>query len=568
MRKIAARIMLLLSLFLPIVVQAQTEEGINDFDISKYSADIEVLSNSTVHVRESIDVRFFVGRHGIFRKIPVDYKNDSGNNVSIKVKVASVTANGEPTGYTTSRESEDLVIKIGDANKLVKGVVKYEIAYDVTRVLLSNKATDELYWNVTGSGWPVIPKKTIATIKLPSGVDSAKVEISCYTGEIGSTSTNCTKSVVEIDGRAVVKVEANDFLTIAARFPSGSIKQPSILTRLFWFANDNKVVAMPFVIFILLFLYWYRNGRDPKPLAIVAEFEAPEGMTPGEVGALEDGKVHDRDLSATIIDLAVRGYLKIIETEKKGILGTSKSFAIERTEKPLDGLKQHETSMLTGIMGSAMRREISELQSRAKEVKAGREAAQKFLYEEMVSRKWFVGNPETVRNLFYVVATVLVVAAIWFVSGISIAWMISMIISAIIFAIFGTFMPKRTEAGTREYEKIMGFKEYLSRAEKYRLKWQESENVFQKFLPYAMVFLVVDKWSVALKDVIRTQDWYQSSHPGAFDYLMFNSAMHDLNRSLNSAVATTPQKSASSGGSGIGGGFSGGGFGGGGGGSW
>lgn len=549
----------------PLTVFAQTDLG--GFEIREFASDITIGKHAVVRVEEVIDIRFYEQRHGIFRTIPVEYRNASGNSVSIKIFVRDVKANGADVPYVTSRSGDDLVIKIGDPDEYVKGNVRYVIAYDVERALLHEDVTDELYWNVTGTEWAVIPKKSSARVRVEGDAPTSALEAACYTGAYGSEASACERSVSADGSMLVADFAAHDFLTVAFRFPKGFVDRPTTLERIWWFVTDNKVAGLPILIFFLLFGYWWREGRDPKPRAIVTEFSAPENLSPAEIGVLHDGKVHDRELSATIVDLAVRGYLKIIEQEEKGIFGASRNFIIERTEKPIDDLQVHEELLLEAVMGTAKRRVLNEMESRAKEVKAKRDEAERVLYDRMAARKWFVRNPQTIRSVFYGVAIALVIAAFWIVASLSTAWMVSLVVTAMVIAAFGAVMPKRTESGTRLYEQVLGFQEYLSKAEKYRLQWQEKEHVFEKLLPYAMVFMVVDKWTNALASTIRQPDWYQSSRPGVWDVYVFNSAMTDLNRSLNSAVMVSP-KSAASGGSGIGGGFSGGGFGGGGGGSW
>jgi uncharacterized membrane protein len=132
---------------------------------------------------------------------------------------------------------------------------------------------------------------------------------------------------------------------------------------------------------------------------------------------------------------------------------------------------------------------------------------------------------------------------------------------------FGYFMPARTVKGTDAYAWALGFKEYLSKAEKYRLKWEEKENIFEKFLPYAMVFGVVDKWAKAFAG-LNTQppSWYHGSSMNVWSPIIFANTLSTATSSFGHAMMTAP--SAKGGGGFGGGGMGGGGFGGGGGGSW
>jgi uncharacterized membrane protein len=146
---------------------------------------------------------------------------------------------------------------------------------------------------------------------------------------------------------------------------------------------------------------------------------------------------------------------------------------------------------------------------------------------------------------------------------------LSLIITGVIVMIFGKAMPRRTHEGVRAYQHARGFEQYLEKAEKYRLEWHEKENIFEKFLPFAMIFGVVDKWSDAFKQIdLPESEWYegQSLTAGRLNVAGFTAAIGGLESGLARAVSAEPQKGSS--GSGVSGGFSGGGFGGGGGGSW
>ncbi|NIP92549.1 MAG: DUF2207 domain-containing protein, partial [Akkermansiaceae bacterium] len=71
----------------------------------------------------------------------------------------------------------------------------------------------------------------------------------------------------------------------------------------------------------LMYRAWSRHGRDPEQRSIAPAYEPPEGMTPAEMGTLIDNRPDSRDIISTLVDLAVRGYVKIEETEEEKLLG-------------------------------------------------------------------------------------------------------------------------------------------------------------------------------------------------------------------------------------------------------
>jgi uncharacterized membrane protein len=142
------------------------------------------------------------------------------------------------------------------------------------------------------------------------------------------------------------------------------------------------------------------------------------------------------------------------------------------------------------------------------------------------------------------------------------------ILSGLIMVFFGWFMPSRTTRGTREVEKVLGFREFLSRVEGDRLeRMVKTPEMFEKFLPFAMALGVEDNWAKAF-DGIYTQppSWY--SGPGGMATFRPSSFTHNLGVMSTTAAATMSSAPRSSGGSGFSGGSSGGGFGGGGGGGF
>ena len=73
------------------------------------------------------------------------------------------------------------------------------------------------------------------------------------------------------------------------------------------FLFKNWPLVIPVATFVLMFWRWWTRGRDPRLRPIAAQYEPPEQLTPGEVGTLIDNSVDMRDITASIVDLAVRG---------------------------------------------------------------------------------------------------------------------------------------------------------------------------------------------------------------------------------------------------------------------
>jgi uncharacterized membrane protein len=136
-------------------------------------------------------------------------------------------------------------------------------------------------------------------------------------------------------------------------------------------------------------------------------------------------------------------------------------------------------------------------------------------------------------------------------------------------------MPARTAKGTALLAQAKGFRLYLEKAEADQIRFEEGEDIFSRYLPFAIVFGVAERWAkvfaalAASGAAVAVPTWYYGSgySPGLFNYAAFGSSMDDFATTTSGSIAAaTPSSSGSSGFGG--GGFSGGGGGGGGGGSW
>ena len=112
-----------------------------------------------------------------------------------------------------------------------------------------------------------------------------------------------------------------------------------------WFLRSNPIVLLPLWAFIVMFFFWWTKGRDPKPdISVAPMYEPPKDMTPAEVGTLIDDAVHPRDITCTMVDLAVKGYLKIEETESKVLLFSHRDYIFHLLKPPRPGARSNRTS--------------------------------------------------------------------------------------------------------------------------------------------------------------------------------------------------------------------------------
>jgi hypothetical protein len=329
----------------------------------------------------------------------------------------------------------------------------------------------------------------------------------------------------------------------------------------------------------LMFWLWYTHGRDPRMGSIAVQYAPPEGMTPAEAGTLVDDNASMRDITATIVDLAVRGYLTIEEKDKSELMGLykNKEYVFHRNKPPAEwaALKSHELTLLAGIFanGTASEVELSTLQNHFyKNIPTINES----IFDALMERGYFLHRPDIVRGGF--LAAGLVGGALLCGLGVTLSqrmgmaaapFLIAAVVSAVTVIGFGWFMPARTADGAKAVAGVLGFEDFLTHVEADRMdRISQTPATFEKFLPFAMALGVEKKWVGAFQNIYtQPPSWYQGAAFGnGFYPLMFVNNLEMMSAHVGSVMASAPR---SSGGSGFGGGGgSGGGFGGGGGGGF
>lgn len=563
-------LLLVFSLSLAAPAAAQRTLVIESFDST-----IDVSKAGTITVEEAIRPRFTGSWNGIFRTIPVEYRTPQGLNYTLRLRVESVSDGaGTSLRYETSRERHYLKLKIwvpgaSDATRTVR------LRYKVSNGLRFFDDHDELYWNVTGDEWEAPIEHAAALVRLPSGVSS--VRATAFRGAYGS-SEQAAEEIVD----STVKAETTalgfrEGLTLVAGWAPGVVDRPTAVEKTAAVLSSNLPLLIPPVILLGMWRLWRTRGRDPLLAPVVTRYEPPDQMTPAELGTLVDGKPDMRDITATIVDLAVRGYLHIQETETEGFFGLFSSkdyrFTLKKPRTDWNTLKMHERDLLAALFGEVGDSvTVSELKNKFyKHLPRLRDS----LYSMLVDGGLYTGRPDRVRALYIVggiiIGVLIALAAGWIMTSLGmqpVSAILAGILSGVIVVLFGWFMPSRTVRGTRELEKILGFQEFLSRVEGDRLsRVVTTPEMFEKFLPFAMALGVEDNWARAFEGIYREPpQWYTgaSGMPG-FQPRSFASDLGRMSTQTASVMASAPR---SSGGSGFSGGSSGGGFGGGGGGGF
>ncbi len=560
--------------------------------IESFEVRIRIYDDATIRVEERIAVDFDgEAKHGIYRDITYKYTTASGNRYNLRLRVESVTDGlGKARKYKVFRHGRDLRVRIGDPKRYVSGRQVYVIRYFVKRAVKFFEDHDELWWEVTGHRWECPIHSASVLVQLPPETDLDRVRAKCFTGRYGSREQDCQYTVTA-DGVEFVTgyISPGEGLSVVVGVPKGVIKPPSTIAELGWFLADNWLWVLcfpvPFLVFALLLRKWYVAGRDPiRGAPIMVRYHPPEELLPAEMGTVMDERADISDITATIVDLAVKGFLKIVETKSEKLLFfTSKDYALVLL-KDIDrsDLSEFEKKLLRGLFEVGSNKGLSPADigvPEGKELIFVSTLKEKFyrnlaglqskLYRDLSARGYFPRRPDKVRSFY------LQLGVVFFIVGValtvlskSFAFLWAGLPSAILFFFFAPIMPRKTKKGVAAMLHAKGFEEFVRRAERDRIKRlaKDDPTVFERLLPYAMVLGCADEWVEKFEGIFeKPPDWYVGTSP--MNTVVFVDSLGRAVGAIGRSMSSRP-RGASSGGSGFSGGFSGGGFGGGGGGAW
>ena len=549
----------------------------HNWRIADFHDTIAIGGDGSALVSEKITLVFVGQWHGIHRTMPIEYPGPHGTNYTLFVEVKSVTDdNGNTLKYESSRSGDfrDLKIYIPDAVDATRVV---NIDYSVRNGVRFFDNHDEFYWNVTGNDWPVPIDHASAFVTLPENA-AGGLRAQAFTGSYGSKESEATS---EVNGADVLFETTNSLrmrggMTIDIYVPKDVLKEPSSLAKFGWFLGSNPIVFLPLLTLAVMFGLWHTVGRDPDPGESVAPmYEPPKGMSPAEAGTLITDSIHPRDITSTIVDLAVRGYIKIEEKVDTILVFHHKDYVFHllKPEGQWGDLAPHERVMLSNIFLAGNDTRLSSLKNR---FYTAIPTIREDIMSALKQKGMYMLDPESANgySIAAVIAIGLVVAAVQVLGWLNLfnaipLAIVSGLISLLIWWLFARQMTAKTLLGGRTQVHILGFQEFMNRVDADRIK-RMPPDTFEKFLPYAMALGVEHHWAQAFAGIVKDPPtWYAGSGSGVgFNPLLFSGAMHGMATDMNQVFVSAPRSSSS--GSGFGGGFggggsSGGGFGGGGG---
>ena len=336
-----------LAFCLMLVVATNAQERILDFQstvIVNKDRSVDVTEVVRVNV-EGINIQ-----RGIYRDIITTMQNEKGRRQRITLTVREVLKNNSPENFVTESNGIYTRIKIGSADVLLpNGEYTYTIKYNLNRQVRFFESYDEVYWNATGNGWMFEIEKASVRVLLPE--EATISQHAGYSGESGATGCACSFTI-ESDHAIHYETTGSLYpysgLTIAVGWQKGVIPPPTQEELEAEAFHDRKgiyygIIGALIVLGYLMFA-WFRVGIDPKKGSIIPRFQPPDGFSPAACRYVMKMSFDKKAFTASIVSMAVKGYLIIDKSEKNYALKKNS----DSTEKLTAGEKKIAASLFAG----------------------------------------------------------------------------------------------------------------------------------------------------------------------------------------------------------------------------
>ncbi len=608
-------LMLMLSV---ILVPTITNAVVSREKILNYESEIYINEDASMIVEETIEV--YAGgnniKKGIYRDFPTKYKDNQGNNYNVGFEILEVLKDGKSEPYKIEKQKNGVRVYIGDSDKTLKsGYYTYTIKYETNRQIGYFDDHDELYWNVTGNGWSFTIDEVKAVVHLPNNADMSKVNFEAYTGAQGSTEKEYIAQKNEYNNTVTFSTTSNLYskegLTIVVGFEKGLVHEPTAQEYIGYWFEDNRGVLIGLcctaIIIVYCFITWCKVGKDPKKDIIIPRYNPPEGLSPAEVKYIDSMGGYDKVFEASILNLAVKGYIRIDNMEQKIFGIKSNKMTLEKQDIVLrDDLTEDEKDIYNSLPNTAILEYSSYLQRKLETMQIGQKSFLKKKFNGQMYKRnsglvvisaimsiivaiisvifsnnateemfiipfmsiwltvWTIGIVAMLKGrsslgsfgkiifaLPFLIGEVIGIGVLIHFIGTGLAVLILLLV--LINVIYAFLIKAYTEEGRRIKDEIEGFKLFIKTASEDEIKMQTPET-FDTYFPYAYALGLENEWAKKFEGLLEQYNyeptWCTGMYYGsAFHAAAFTSSFSSSFRSGISSASVHP--SSSGGGSGF-----------------
>ena len=507
------KLLVCLSVLIGLLVLTPSVGAADGERIRSFESSVAILESGRAQIQETITYDFGANeRHGIYRDIPIDYKDGETNYYVTAALQSAHDENKQEVKTNTEEIDGNLRVRLGDEDVKVTGVRTYVLNYSLEPIVMQKDGRPFLNLDVLGEGWQVPIDEFSAHVSLENGAAMTNLE---WYGASGQTRHATAQNI-----------QPYQAVTINATLPAGYTQnylvpeqaRPfdifALLAELWWLVLAIAAVALAIGIAVYR---WLHARKKRKAQTVVPEYEPPKGMSPAEIGLIDDDTSDMREITATVIDWAVRGHITITRHEKKGIFG-SVDYTLTH-KKTGDTLQDVEQKLFDAFFNGSSEIKLSKLDKTK-------------MYQAVSEFRGAIKKTLSDQGFYDSKGHVLV---------------------------RGTL----TDAGAKRWAQVEGFKDYITVVEKDRLAFsdapEKSPERFNELLPYAIALGVEKQWAKQFEGIEMGSEtnWYVGNM-AAFSAVSMTS---DISDSFASTVSINASVSSSGGSAGAG-------AGGGGGGSW
>ncbi len=478
--------------------------------IERMDTTLDVQKNSDVVVDETVTFVFQGTYHYVTRSIPTG-NLESLDQLDVRQDGRSLPQGDGPGTWAVSRSGDRRIIRVNF--DLTDTAATYTFHYVARGAIQFFDQGDELRWYVFDAETPVEIGEVTTIVRLPGNVPRNQLTAAISTGpQVANQVTSPGASTLTYTAHAVPPYTQ---FWIVAGFPKGVVEFHWTARRIAAFAVPKVGFLLPILTLLGMLLMWRRRGRD-DPQAVFASFvtEPPSDLPPAIAGALIDERVDVKEVVATIVDLASRGYLEISESKEGWPSFLAKTVTTFKRLKPSNDLTGVDHQVMEGLFDQHPDEVTSEdLKNHFyKHV----DRIVRSVYDEVTGRQLFVHNPKSTRAAWVGIGigVGVVLGGISFLmayGGIP-GWgffLAGSIVSALIVIAFSRAMPARTRKGAQEYRKWEAFRTYLKDLTRFQ-DMQNARDVFERYLPYAVALGVEREWTRRFSDLaVPAPVWYR-----------------------------------------------------------
>ncbi len=376
----------------------------------------------------------------------------------------------------------------------------------------------------------------VASTDVTVTADLPPEALSCLAGEPRSA-MYCTASDMGPDATVAHFLQADmastDRLDIVVTYPEGAAEGEPLLTQRWSLASAFAITPATASVFGILLLVLVGGlialirvrGRDERALRKEAvqgdhapfgqnqdrlRFHAPDDVQPGQIGTLIDERVDIADLTATVLDLTVRGYIRLEELPHERF--TSVDWRLVRLDGPIDEeLLPSEWLLLDALFGEQRTVRLSQLGSSrtSADFPARLDRVREELYRDMVRLKWFAHSPSQVRNLWTTIGMGITTVGVFLTALLAVFTTaaftgLAVVIAGAAVTSGAQYMPAKTKLGSSVYAHTMGFRDYLLSPRAENAPPGRRVELYSRYLPYAVIFDDVDRWANLLAGAALT----------------------------------------------------------------